>query len=264
MTNPAEGYESYMVPTLFSPWATILIQAADPKPGERVLDVGCGTGIVARQVASRLGASGNITGVDLNPNMLAVAKEVATREGAVIEWREGSAEHLPFPNSSFELVLCQFALMFFADKAAALAEMRRVVNVSGRVCASVWQGLDKHPFYEKLHNVIQQRLGISALQDIFSLGNADALRALMLRSGFQRVDVESKSMIARFPNPDGFLAGEIEVDTAAIPSMQHLDTQARQEIVAAIAADMKSPLKNVTQDDHVVIQVHANIARALP
>ncbi|MGH7472108.1 MAG: class I SAM-dependent methyltransferase [Longimicrobiales bacterium] len=262
MTNPAEGYEGYMVPTLFGPWATNLIQAADPRPGERVLDVGCGTGIVARQVASRLGARGAVTGLDLSPNMLTVARAAAAREGVAIEWREGSAEQLPFPESSFDLVLCQFALMFFADKATALGEMRRVATGKGRVLVSVWQGLDRHPFYQTLHNVIQQRLGMSALQDIFALGGADELRALAMGAGFRQVEVEPISMTARFPNPDGFLAGEIDVDTAAIPSMQHLDAQARQAIVAAISADMESSLKEVTHDDHVVIQFHAHIVRA--
>jgi SAM-dependent methyltransferase len=262
MTNPAEGYESCMVPPLFGPWATNLIQAADPRPGERVLDVGCGTGVVARQVASRLGASGAVTGVDLSPNMLAVARATAAREGVAIEWREGSAEQLPFPASSFDLVLCQFALMFFADKAAALAEMRRVVTGNGRVLVSVWQGLDRHPFYQTLHNVIQQHLGMSALQDIFALGSVDELRALAVGAGFQQVEIAPTSMTVRFPNPDGFLAGEIDVDTAAIPSMQHLDAQARQAIVAAITADMESPLNEVTHDNHVVIPFHAHIVSA--
>lgn len=264
MSNPAESYESYMVPTLFGPWATKLIQAADPQLGERLLDIGCGTGIVARMVASRLEAAGLVTGIDVSPDMLAVAQASAAREGAVIEWRQGTAEHLPFPDSSFDLVLCQFALMFFADRAGALAEMRRVVAGNGRVLVSVWQGLDRHPFYQTLHNVIQQHLGISSLQDIFALGSADELRALAAGAGFQRVEIEPISMEARFPNPDGFIAGEIEVDTAAIPSMQQLDSQVRQAIVAAITADMKSPLKAVTHDNHVVIQFHANIMSAWP
>jgi SAM-dependent methyltransferase len=264
MSNPAEGYESYMVPTLFGPWATKLVHAADPKSHERILDVGCGTGIVARQVASRLGASGAVTGLDLSPNMLAVARTAAAREGVTVDWREGSAEQLPFRGSSFDLVLCQFALMFFGDKPAALAEMRRIVSGDGRVLVSVWQGLQRHPFYQTLHNVIQERLGMSALQDIFSLDNADDLRNLARAAGFTRVEVEPVSMTARFPNPDGFLAGEIEVDTAAIPSMQHLDTQARQAIVEAIADDVKSPLEEITHENHVVIEFHANIVRAWP
>src|SRR5262245_28607289 len=123
MANPAEGYESYMVPTLFAPCARILIQAADPKPNERVLDVGCGTGIVAREVASRVGTTTTVTGVDLSTDMLAVARAAARRENLTIEWREGNAEQLLCDDGAFDVVLCQFALMFVADKAAALSEM---------------------------------------------------------------------------------------------------------------------------------------------
>ena len=137
MANPAEGYESYMVPTLFAPCAKILIQAAGPKLDERVLGVGCGTGIVAREVALRLGATAAVTAVDLSANILSVARSTAAREGLTIEWREGNAEQLPFRDAAFDLVLCQFALMFVTDKAAALSEMRRVVTQSGRVLISV-------------------------------------------------------------------------------------------------------------------------------
>jgi ubiquinone/menaquinone biosynthesis C-methylase UbiE len=263
MSNPAEGYESFMVPTLFGPWAARLIDAADPQPDERILDVGCGTGIVARQVASRIGAGGSVTAIDLSPDMLAVARARSAREGPVIEWREGRAEQLPFDDDSFDLVLCQFALMFFSDKASALAEMRRVVNRGGRVLLSTWQGLDRHPFYKTLHEVIQRLAGVSALQDIFALGSADKLSAMAAGAGFKRVEIIPVSMTARFPNPEGFLAGEIEVDTAAIPSMQHLDVPERQAIVAAIAADMRSSLQAVTHDNHVVIEFHANLVRAL-
>src|SRR5215475_3083124 len=204
MPNPAEGYESYMVPTLFGPCAKHLIRVADLKPGERVLDVGCGTGVVARHAAEQLGPGSVVTGVDLSPDMLTVARAVANRQGLSIEWREGNAEQLPFPDSGFDVVLCQFALMFVPNKAAALGEMRRVISKTGRILVAVWQSLDRHPFYQTLHKVIQARLGLSALQDIFALGKKDELRALAVDAGFQQLEIETFALTARFPNPDAF------------------------------------------------------------
>src|SRR5262245_55965205 len=107
MSNPAEGYERFMVPPLFRPWARRLAEAAAPRPGERILDVACGTGIVAREVAARLGTSATIVAVDASPAMLAVAREAADREGVAIEWHDGQAEALPFGSASFDLVFCQ-------------------------------------------------------------------------------------------------------------------------------------------------------------
>ncbi len=262
MSYPAESYESYMVPALFAPWASYLVQSADPQPGEHILDVACGTGIVARRVAPRVGSDGMVVGLDLNPDMLAVARATAERQGLTIEWSEGRAEKLLFPNGNFDLVLCQFGLMFFADRHAALTEMHRVLTKSGRVLLSVWRGLDRHPFYQALHDVSQRRLGMSSVQDVFALGAADELRGLLTDAGFQHVEIEPVSMTARFPNPEEFLAWEIDVDPAAIPLMQHLDTPARQAIMAAIIEDMKAPLQEVMQNDHVVIPFHAHIARA--
>jgi len=262
MSNPAETYESYMVPALFAPWASRLVQSANPQLGERVLDVACGTGVVARHIAPLVGSNGRVSGLDLNPNMLAVARATAERDGLVIEWFEGRAEKLPFPDGSFDLVMCQFGLMFFADRLAALTELRRVLTNSGRISLSVWQGLDLHPFYQKLHDAIKQRLGMSGLQDIFALSDADELQTLIIDGGFRNVKIESASMIARFPDPEGFLAGEIDVDTAAIPSMQHLDTEARQAITASISGGMEAALQEVTVGDHVVIPFYAHIARA--
>jgi ubiquinone/menaquinone biosynthesis C-methylase UbiE len=262
MSNPAETYESYMTPALFAPWAMRLVQSANPQPGERVLDVACGTGIVARRVAVHVESKGRIIGLDLNPHMLTVARAAAKREGLAIEWNEGRAEKLPFPDGVFDLALCQFALMFFDDRRAALSEMRRVLANGARVLLSVWQGIERHPFYQTLNEAIQARLGMSGVQDIFALGDADELHGLLTDAGFQHVEINEVSMTARFPDPEGFLAGEIDVDTAAIPSMQHLDARARQAITAAIQGDMKDALREVTEDDHVVIPFHAQIARA--
>ena len=262
MSYLAESYESYMVPTLFSPWATYLVQAANPQPGERVLDVACGTGIVARHVAPRVGSNGMVIALDFNPNMLTVARAAAKQRGLGIEWREGRAEKLPFPDSSFDLVLCPFGLMLFADRPAALTEMHRVLKGGGRAVLSVWQGLDRHPFYQTLHDVSQRRLGRSSVQHVFSLGDSNERRGLLINAGFQHVEIQPVSITVRFPNPEEFLAWEIGVDPAAIPSMQHLDAQAQQAIIEAIHEDMQTPLHKIMQDEHVVLPFHANIARA--
>jgi ubiquinone/menaquinone biosynthesis C-methylase UbiE len=257
MSYPAASYENYMVPALFGPWALRLIQSANPQPDERVLDVACGTGIVARSIAPYIGTNGNVTGLELNPDMLTVARSIAGREGHSFEWRQGQAEKLPFPNESFDLVVCQFALMFFADQRLALAEMRRVLTSGGRIVLSVWQGLDRHSFYQALHNVSLQRLGRSVVEQVFSLGNADELRGLLINAGFQHIEIEPMSLTARFPNPDEFLAWEMDVDPATVPAMRHLDDHARQALMDSIRVEMDAILREVSEADHVVMPFHA-------
>jgi SAM-dependent methyltransferase len=262
MDNPAETYESYMVPVLFAPSAERLIELAKPRPGQRVLDVGCGTGIVARRAAPRVGNSGRTVGLHASPGMLAVARAAAGREKLAIDWREGRAEALPFAEGTFDLVLCPYALMFFSDPAAALAEMRRVLADGGRAVVSVWEGLDRHPFYQLLDRAIERHLGTSGVRDIFALGDAAGLRDRVVKAGFRRVEIEPYQLVARFPDPEGFLAGEIDVETAAIPAMQHLDTAARADLTARIRSEMAEPLRSVTVGQHVQLPFQAHVVRA--
>ena len=262
-SNPAETYERYMVPPLFAPSARSLVDAAGPQPGQRVLDVGCGTGVVAREVARRLGASGTVVGIDASPGMLDVARAESGRAGLAIDWHEGRAESLPFPDGAFDLALCQFALMFFDDRAAALAQMRRALAPGGRVAIHVFQDIGRHPFYQALDRAIERQLGASGVGAIFSLGDTGVLRGLLHATGFTGIEIDARSVTARFPDPDRFLAGEIDVDTAAIPAMQSLDGSARAALVSAIQSEMKSPLAEVTQGERVVLPFHTHIARAI-
>src|SRR5262245_6199314 len=105
-----------------------LADAVRIRPGERVLDVACGTGVLARQAASRVGSEGSVAGVDPSPGMLAVAKRLAP----AIAWRQGTAEALPFEDGSFDAVVSQFGMMFFADRGRAIREMLRVLIPGGR------------------------------------------------------------------------------------------------------------------------------------
>jgi SAM-dependent methyltransferase len=227
-----------------------------------VLDIACGTGIVARSVYDRVNPGGSVAGIDASPQMLSVARQEAKREGRHIEWRQGIAESLPYPQAAFDLAFCQFALMFFENRQAAVSEMFRVLSSGGRALISVFQGIDRHPFYVELDRTIDRALGASGVGGIFAMGNDSELRSLFVDAGFESISTEQSSMTAIFPEPDSFLAGEIEVDTAAIPAMQQLDAMARQSLIASIQEEMQGPLRAVTEDGAVRIPFHITIAVA--
>ena len=129
--SAAELYERYLVPAITAKWAEDLIVRAQPRAGESVLDIACGTGVVARLAARRVAARGQVTGLDLNAGMLAVARRVPN-EGPPINWIEGSALDLPFPSDSFDVVLCQLGLQFFPDRS----------NETGRGNGPDWTVID--------------------------------------------------------------------------------------------------------------------------
>lgn len=262
MSYPAESYENLMVPGLFAPWASHLIQSANPQPGERILDVACGTGIVARQIARRVGSQGTVIGLDLDPEKITVARAAAEREGLAIEWHTSPAERLPFSDGSFDLITCQFGLMFFSDRHAALMEMHRVLRTGGRVALSVWQSLEREPFYQTLDEVSRRYLGKSSVEEVFSLGDSGELRRLLTDAGFKHVEIEPMSIMARFPKPQEFLTWESDVDPVECPVLQHLDAEAQQAILAAVRQEMQAPLHEVMQGDEVVMTSYAHIAHA--
>jgi SAM-dependent methyltransferase len=146
--NAAETYQQALVPAVFAPWAPLVVALADPRPGEHVLDVACGTGVVARLAARQVGPTGNVTGLDLNPGMLAVAASLTASDPstcAPITWREASATDMPLPDGAFDVVYCQLGLQFFPDRPAALREMHRVLGAGGRLGLMVWQDIQYSP-----------------------------------------------------------------------------------------------------------------------
>lgn len=156
-----ELHQRYLAPAVTSLWAADLVAAADPQSGERVLDVACGASVVARLAATRVGA-GRVTGLDLNAGMLAVARSLPAIDGAQIEWRVGSALAPPFPDATFDLAFCQFGLMFFADRPAALREMRRVLTPGGRLALNVYGPIARNPAALALADALDRLLGRQA------------------------------------------------------------------------------------------------------
>jgi len=205
----AEMYESRFVPALFAEWAPRLIDLAGVEPGQSVLDVACGTGIVARTVADAQRGQGRVVGLDLNEAMLGVARRVRPE----IEWRQGDAARLPFPDGSFDVALCQMAFMFFPDRIQVLREMARVVGAGGTVAFSVPSRLDAQPAYAPFVEMAARHAGPEAtglLGTYFASGDLDELRALVEAAGLRVATTRTHLGTVRCPSVDAFVATEVE------------------------------------------------------
>lgn len=203
--SAAENYQKYFVPAIGRPSATGLIAAAELEPGEAVLDVACGTGVVARLAREAVGAEGSVTGLDVNPGMLAVARS-ATPEDVDIEWIGAPAEDMPLPDDSFDVVLCGMGLQFFEDREAGLREMRRVLNNEGRAVLNLPGPIP--PVFQVFERGLERHLGPEAAgfaAAVFSLYDADELRDLAARSGFGDVQVDSTVGALPVGPPEAFL-----------------------------------------------------------
>jgi SAM-dependent methyltransferase len=198
--SAAQVYERELVPAIFGPWAPRVLALAAPAAGARVLDAACGTGVVARLAAERVGADGRVVGFDLNPGMLAVARSLPVG-GAPIGWVQATAGRLPFQDRSFEVVCCQLGVQFFPDRSAALAEMARVLVAGGRLVAMVWRSIDHSPGFAVLAKALDRHIGPAAgalMRAPFGLGDEAALRGLVAGAGFQDVRVDRQAGVVRF------------------------------------------------------------------
>ncbi|WP_129664688.1 class I SAM-dependent methyltransferase [Phytoactinopolyspora endophytica] len=205
----AEVYEARFVPGLFAEWAPLLADAAGVRPGQEVLDVGCGTGIVARTVADRLGDDGTVVGLDLNQSMLTVARRVRPD----LEWHQGDVGNLPFPDRAFDITLCQMALMFFPDRARALAEMARVTAPGGTVAIVVPAALPDQPAYDGFVSIVADEAGpdaASLVQTYWSCGDLDELRAMFESAGLGSITARTHTGTAHFDTIDGLVITEVE------------------------------------------------------
>jgi SAM-dependent methyltransferase len=245
----AEFYESTFVPALFAGWAARLVDAAGVTPGESVLDVACGTGVVARAAAGR---AVRCAGLDANEAMLAVARRLRPD----LQWHLGDAGALPFGDGSFDVVLSQAALMFFGDRAAALREMGRVAGVDGRVAIQVPGRLAHSPGYLALTGSVARHAGpemVALLGAYFDVGEPDLLTSLFAAAGLHIDRFETWSGATRLDSVDTFLAVEL------LPLAGRVDRAVRERIIAECRRTL-APFTGPTGAIAAPIEVHLIMA----
>jgi ubiquinone/menaquinone biosynthesis C-methylase UbiE len=260
----AQMYDQYHVKHMFHPWSQVLLEHAALCSGERVLDLACGTGIVAREAAGRVGPSGRVAALDINPAMLAVARTHAAAPGAPdIEWTQGSAQNLPFPDASFDVVLCQQGFQFFPDRDQASAQVRRVLVPGGRVLLLVSQGIGRNPLYDHLNRAMLARTGIPAYATPFALGEAGQLETLLMAAGFQQITVQEASLDVNFPEPQHFVTLSVQGAAAALPHWAALPESERAALSQGIQHDVADWTLAHTSGGQLHDTMLAYIARAL-
>jgi ubiquinone/menaquinone biosynthesis C-methylase UbiE len=256
----AEAYERYLVPLLFAPGAEHLIELAGLGAGERVLDVACGTGIVARRAAQRVGSGGRVVGLDINEGMLEVARKVSSGAHPAIEWQYGDANDMPLLDGAFDAVFCQQALQFFPDRLAALREMRRVLVENGRLALSVLRSTEHNPGYRLLADTLERHVGPDAgsmMRSPFSSLSADELRELITGAGFGKVRILLGIAPVRYPSAEEFLRWE-GASSPLAGLIGTLSDDARE----ALIRDLGQALRTYTDDEGIVFPAETYLAVA--
>ena len=208
LVEAGRGYESLFVPAVFEQWTKHLVEAAGIREGSQVLDIACGTGILARRALQRAGPDGRVVGVDPAPGMLAAAKEIEPG----IDWILCGAESLELDNEAFDSVISQFGMMFFQDRQKSAEEMFRVLKPGGSLAIAVWNSVEQNPAYADIIAVLQEQVGTAAADALrlpYSLGNADEVTAVLDDSGFSGISVETRVEPARFPSSRHMVEAEL-------------------------------------------------------
>ena len=252
----AWAYEGLHVDALFRQWAEPVLDAAGVAAGSRVLDVACGTGVVAREALSRVGTTGSVTGLDIGAGMLAVAESIEPG----VDWREGDAVELPFGADEFDAVVSQFGLMFFPDRVRAIREMLRCAKPGSSVVVAVWDSIERSAAYPILVDLLDRRAGpaaTDALRAPFMLGNTDELRGLFELADASAVSIETKNGTARFPSVRSMVEAELR---GWLPVMGVFLDDDLIELILDEAQEALSAY--VTEDDKMVFEAPAHIVTA--
>lgn len=231
--TPGEIYEQHMVPAIFARWAPALVDVAEVRTGQRVLDVACGTGVVTRLLAERVGSTGRVVGLDFNAGMLVAVRAAAP--SLAIEWLEANAMNMPLPDAAFDAVVCQQGLQFVPDKLAALREMRRVLVPSGRLAMSIWRSVEHAPGFRVLEEALARRIGSEkAALPPFTLSDGQVIQNMVAGAGFGNVRVRADVKMSRFQSAEHFVRSIVGGAPSMLGALAALGPAVLDAIVAEV------------------------------
>ena len=246
-TPVSEVYQRHLVPALFQPWTRPMLEAANVGEGMRIADIACCTGAVARAAACRVGARGFVAAVDANEGMLRVARSrtpVVLGDGqATIAWEHAQPQRLPFADASFDAVVCQFGLMSFQDRAAAIREMQRILRPGGRMVLTVWDTVELSPGFSAELQLLRRTCSpdvAAACAVAYSLGEPTLLRALFRQAGIPRVSITTRESTVGFPSIRFWIYARIKGSTLAA-RIQHAQFAQLLEAADRELADFAAP-----------------------
>lgn len=238
-TGAAKVYEQFFVPALFAEWAPRVLDALSVESGDRILDVACGTGVVARHARNRH-PSATVVGLDPNLGMLTVAHERCPE----VTWTQGVAEDIPFPDQSFDRVACQFGLMFFSDRDAAIREMLRVTKPGGKLAFVVWASLEDTPGYSDVTRLLHDVIGdeaANAMRAPFCLGDVEKLGSIFDSAGATNREIQTVTGKARFESLDQWMYTDIRgwtlADMIDDDQFERLREQGRERLAKFVLPD---------------------------
>jgi ubiquinone/menaquinone biosynthesis C-methylase UbiE len=242
-----KNYHRYLGPVLFHEFAVDLAERVPVRSGMRVLEIACGTGIVTRRLADRLRGHGSIVATDLNEAMIAYGRAQMPAGSEHVEWQTADATKLPFPDQSFDAVVCQFGLMFFPDKALSILEAFRVLKSGGHYLFSVWDAISKNPIARIAHETVGRFFPADPplfYSVPYSLHDPAPIRKILTEAGFRQIEVTPLERSGRSPSAADAATGLIEgnpILDAIMARRPEALGDVKRATAAAVAAELGDP-----------------------
>ena len=253
--NFADIFENVLVPSIFKPWALDMLDRVPVRANDRVLDVGCGTGILGRLVRERSGPHTDVQGADLSALMIAKARSVAPD----ITWHEAGAEKMPLPDKSFDVVLCQQAFQFFPDRDAAAREMHRVLAGGGRIAIATWRPIEECELFYGLHEAATRLYG-PRVDRRHSFGDGEAIAGILASAGFKDTKVQVITRTEHIADARSFVRMNLGV---TYPPINEMPDAERESAIDAMMREAQDTLTRFADGNGLTHPMKANLVTAV-